>query len=100
MERFFDFTNGNQRTLKIKVNEKKILLLLPPTLKLLEELEDYEAENAKVSDIKEFVLKILRNNKGKRQVDIQDINDYSMDQLKGFIDIYSEFVTEIVKDPN
>lgn len=100
MGKFFDFTNGNLRTLKVKVNEKKTLLLLPPTLKLLEELEDYEAENAKVSDIKEFVLKILRNNKGKRQVDIQDINDYSMDQLKDFIDIYSAFVTEIVKDPN
>lgn len=100
MERFFDFTKGNERTLKVKVNDKKTLLLLPPSLKVLEELESFDSENTKVSDIKGLVLKVLKNNKGKRPVEMADIDDYSMDQLTSFIEMYSEFIAEVVKNPN
>ena len=37
MDRFFDFTHNNERTLKVKISDKYTLLLLPPQLNLLEE---------------------------------------------------------------
>lgn len=100
MDRFFDFTHSNERTLKVKISDRYTLLLLPPQLDLLEELEAFDKEKTKMSDIKQLVLKILRNNKGKRPVNESDINNLSMDNLFSFIKTYVEFVGEVAKDPN
>ncbi|WP_373128058.1 hypothetical protein [Dielma fastidiosa] len=100
MDRFFDFTHSNERTLKVKISDRYTLLLLPPQLDLVEELEAFDKEKTKMSDIKQLVLKILRNNKGKRQVNESDINNLSMDNLFSFIKTYVEFVGEVAKDPN
>ena len=100
MDRFFDFTHSNERTLKVKISDRYTLLLLPPKLDLVEELEAFDKEKTKMSDIKQLVLKILRNNKGKRQVNESDINNLSMDNLFSFIKTYVEFVGEVAKDPN
>ena len=54
----------------------------------------------KMSDIKQLVLKILRNNKGKRTVKETDIAIFSMDNLFEFIKSYVEFVGEVANDPN
>lgn len=100
MDRFFDFTHNNERTLKVKISDKYTLLLLPPQLNLLEELEAFDKEKTKMSDIKQLVLKILRNNKGKRTVQETDIAIFSMDNLFEFIKTYVEFVGEVANDPN
>ena len=100
MDRFFDFTHSNERTLKVKISDRYTLLLLPPQLDLVEELEAFDKEKTKMSDIKQLVLKILRTNKGKRQVNESDINNLSMDNLFSFIKTYVEFVGEVAKDPN
>lgn len=100
MERFFDFTRNNERTLKVKLSDRYTLLLLPPQLSLLEELEAFDESKAKMSDIKALTLKILRNNKGKRQVNGSDIETYTMDNLFEFIKMYVDFVGGVTKDPN
>ena len=100
MDRFFDFTHSNERTLKVKISDRYTLLLLPPQLDLLEELEAFDKEKTKMSDIKRLVFKILKNNKGKRPVNESDINNLSMDNLFSFIKTYVEFVGEVAKDPN
>ncbi|PXX74648.1 hypothetical protein [Dielma fastidiosa] len=100
MNNYFDFSNRAIRTLKVKLNDRLTVLVTAPTLKLLNELSNFDVKDTNPNQIMKLALKIFNNNKGSRRVDLKDIENISTDDLVEFIKEYTEFIGSVTKDPN
>ncbi|WP_069999447.1 hypothetical protein [Cellulosilyticum sp. I15G10I2] len=106
----FDMSVFEQKTWEFTLNdkEKTKLHLLKPNMGFLIELERFiKVKNSKQSNLEritalteDIVLKILNNNLENKEIDIDFIKKIDFDLQILIINLYFQFVEEVMANPN
>lgn len=92
--RYFEFEAPDSR---------KVLLIEPPKLKTLKNLEDVERnQKASFTDVAAVVAKLMSKNKQQRKITADQVMDWmDVDQMRAFMQAYIGWMrAEKANDPN
>ena len=92
--RYFEFEAPDNR---------KVLLIEPPKLKTLKNMEDVQMnQNASFTDVAAVVAKLMSKNKQNRKITADQVMDWmDVDQMRAFIQAYIGWMkAEKANDPN
>lgn len=92
--RYFEFEAPDNR---------KVLLIEPPKLKTLKNLEDVQRnQNASFTDVAAVVAKLMSKNKQQRKITADQVMDWmDVDQMRAFMQAYIGWMrAEKANDPN
>ena len=94
-EDYLELTLIDGTEINIKKPSQKLLLMLMGIEKVSK-----EDSNAGMAAILDLFLAILNNNKEKRTFTIDDVADYDIGLIRVVIEAYTQFMGEVMSNPN